>query len=110
MDEVDKTRTKRKARSVLNEYRSLSRQNNVDATTKVNAIEKAIDRLPETSATVLKLAYMDKRKWTSIDIALELYRGESTIDKYKASALIEFAEAYHLSNLIELKEGYSDEN
>lgn len=104
MDEVDKARTKRNARSVLNEYRSLARQNNVDAVTKVNAIEKAIVRLPETSATVLKLAYMDKRKWTSIDIALELYRGESTIDKYKACALIEFAEAYHLSNLIVLKE------
>ena len=110
MDEVDKTRTKRNARSVLNEYRSLARQNNVDAATKVNAIEEAIDRLPVTSATVLFLAYMDKRKWTSIDIALELYCGESTIDKYKASALIEFAEAYHLSSLIELKEGYSDEN
>lgn len=109
MDEVDKTRTKRNARSVLNEYRSLARQNNVDVATKVNAIEKAIERLPETSATVLKLAYMDKRKWTSIDIALELYRGESTIDKYKASALLEFAEAYHLSNLIELKEEKENE-
>lgn len=35
MDEVDKTRTKRNARSVLNEYRSLARQNNVDTATKV---------------------------------------------------------------------------
>lgn len=110
MGKVDKVRTKRNARSVLNEYRSLARQNNVDAATKVKAIEKAIERLPETSATVLKLAYMDKRKWTSIDIALELYRGESTIDKYKSSALLEFAEAYHLSNLILLKEGYRNES
>lgn len=109
MGKVDKTKTKQNAKSVLNEYRSLARQNNADAAVKVNAIEEAMERLPVTSATILFLAYMDKRKWTSLDIAMELYLGESTIDKYKASALIEFAEAYHLSNLIVLKEENENE-
>lgn len=109
MGKVDKVRTKRNSRSVLKEYRSLARQNNVDAVTKANAIEEAIERLPVTSATILFLAYMDKRTWTSLDIAMELYLGEGTIYRYKSSALIEFAEAYHLSNLIVLKEEKENE-
>lgn len=97
---MDKCQTKQNAKAVLKEYQSLIRQNNSEALIKLKEINDALERLPEISATILRLAYMDKRSWTSLDIALELYRGESTINRYKATALLEFAEAYHLDNLI----------
>ncbi|MDT1997248.1 hypothetical protein MX633_11280 [Carnobacterium divergens] len=98
---IDKQKTKQNVKAVLKEYRSLARQNNTDARIKVKAVDDALERLPMSSQNILKLAYIDKCKRTTLEISLHLYCGVSTVERHKSKAFTEFSEAYHLTNLIE---------
>lgn len=100
---VDELSTRQKARQLLKRYERIKRLANQDnqsaANLTIGNIQQAMKLLSVKSANLLYLTYMDKIKWTGYELAEKFGVSVSTIEKWKAVALIEFSEAYNAGDL-----------
>lgn len=132
--ELDKDATRKNARQILKAYKSFERQSGqrfdlqavklsdmpkspsdprtlsdrivrrMDAERECKEIIKAWSILDQRSKQIIFLSYLSNPTYTALHIAMQMGYSDRNIERLKAIALIEFAEAYKGGEIIVWKD------
>ncbi|GEL89313.1 hypothetical protein [Pediococcus parvulus] len=108
MLQVDEKQTMKNAKTILKQYphyermasRKFDDEITKDAVKHVQAVEESLEQLDKLEKFILENRYINCYRFT--DVAKHVGMGTSRFSDYQQRALLEFAEAYTLDNLISL--------